>query len=169
MGGLGSTRWKAHSKRHVVEDCITLPIALIRDEVGQHHKTSGKWFWGGPWDEPILNADYRLKQIAEDVLELRLEYNICGEEFHQDISVKAMHPYFGGLRWWFICPLCNSRVGKLYMPPDCRSFACRECSDLTYTSSHESHKFDNLHALLAAATGGTIKGVKQALRELVKR
>lgn len=167
MGGYGSTRWKAHCKKLAVEDCLTLPISIIRDVVGQHSKTTGRWAWEDPLDEPILTADYQLTPITEGELELRLEYKVGGEVFHQYILLKATHPYFGGLRWWFICPLCNGRVGKLYMPPDCRSFACRECFDLTYTSSQENHKYDKLYTLLAVATGSTIKGVRRALREII--
>lgn len=56
---------------------------------------------------------------------------------------------FGGLRWWFICPLainnvvCQKRVGKLYLSHGLY-FGCRHCHNLTYQSSQESHKYDRL-------------------------
>jgi hypothetical protein len=57
--------------------------------------------------------------------------------------------HFGGLRWWFICPLvvsgraCNRRVGVLYLACG-KYFGCRHCHNLTYESSKESHKFDSM-------------------------
>ena len=57
--------------------------------------------------------------------------------------------YFGGIRWWFICPLvvnghaCGKRVGSLYL--EGKHFGCRHCYDLTYTTSKENHKYDRLY------------------------
>ena len=54
--------------------------------------------------------------------------------------------YFGGRRWWFICPLvvngliCRRRVGSLHLD-DGKYFGCRHCLNLTYTSCQESHKY----------------------------
>jgi hypothetical protein len=62
------------------------------------------------------------------------------------VRIATTRPRFGGLRWWFICPLivngrrCNRRVGKLYLPPAARYFGCRHCHDLTYTSCQEHDK-----------------------------
>ena len=62
------------------------------------------------------------------------------------VQLTTTRPRFGGLRWWFVCPLivngrpCDRRVGKLYLPPPARYFGCRRCHDLTYTSSQEHDK-----------------------------
>ncbi len=42
---------------------------------------------------------------------------------------------FGGYRWWFLCPYCNRRVGKLYTPLSTNEFECRHCHNLTYEST----------------------------------
>jgi hypothetical protein len=60
--------------------------------------------------------------------------------------IATTRPRFGGLRWWFVCPLtvngrpCGRRVGKLYLPPAGRYFGCRHCHDLTYTSCQTHDK-----------------------------
>jgi hypothetical protein len=67
----------------------------------------------------------------------RIDYKVC---------LQTTRPCFGGLRWWFTCPLlrvrrpCNRRAGKLYLPPGGRYYGCRHCYDLTYQSCQESDK-----------------------------
>jgi hypothetical protein len=59
------------------------------------------------------------------------------------VDVVSTCPNYGGLRWWFLCPAivgsraCQRRVRKLYLAPGQKSFACRRCSDLCYTSQGE--------------------------------
>jgi len=63
------------------------------------------------------------------------------EPFREDMHLKGTKPNFGGLRWWFICPLiqagapCNRRVKKLYLPPSGEWFGCRSCHKLIYQSA----------------------------------
>lgn len=39
-----------------------------------------------------------------------------------------------GLRFWFTCPSCNKRIGKLYKHPLTGVVACRTCNNLVYKS-----------------------------------
>src|SRR5262249_61760480 len=73
---------------------------------------------------------------------LRLSYSFtrsgsAPEPLDYDIDLATTRPRFGGLRWWFLCPGCDGRVGKLYLPPGERLFSCRKCHDLTYTSCQQ--------------------------------
>ena len=60
-----------------------------------------------------------------------------------EVELVSTSPHYGGLRWWFICPVtvggraCQRRVRKLYLPPGGRSFACRRCCQLSYTSQRQ--------------------------------
>src|SRR5262249_13469992 len=66
--------------------------------------------------------------------------------FDYRVGLTTTRPRFGGLRWWFICPLvvngypCGRRVGKLYLPPGGRYSGCRHCCDLTYASCQQHDK-----------------------------
>ena len=57
--------------------------------------------------------------------------------------------FYGGHRWWFRCPVsvrdnvCTRRVGVLYLGEG-EYFGCRHCYNLTYSSSKESGKYDDL-------------------------
>ncbi len=55
-------------------------------------------------------------------------------EVAQHISLAFTNPYFGGRRWWMICPYAGQRVTKLYLPPGGNTFACREEWGLVYES-----------------------------------
>ncbi len=54
------------------------------------------------------------------------------------IKITTTPCYFGGVRYWFVCPLihdgiaCNRRVAILYLPSGASYFGCRHCYNLTY-------------------------------------
>lgn len=64
------------------------------------------------------------------------------KDFNYEIPLITTSCYFGGKRYWFICPwyangrYCGRRVGVLYKYGD--YFACRHCYDLTYNSRNLS-------------------------------
>ena len=83
------------------------------------------------------------------------------EQVSYRVNLTTTKPLYGGLRWWFICPLsiesnlCKQRVGRLYLPPGGKYFGCRQCYGLTYTSCQESHKFDRMFNEMAKSFPGT--------------
>jgi hypothetical protein len=80
---------------------------------------------------------------------LRYTRQSDGEPLDYQITLTTTPLPWGGVKWWFICPLvmggryCGRRVAKLYLPCS-RYFGCRQCHDLTYTSCQESHEHDRL-------------------------
>ena len=65
-------------------------------------------------------------------------------DYDYKISLTATSCYFGGVRYWFICPLsvngvyCGRRTGTLYLASGGNYFGCRHCYDLSYESRNES-------------------------------
>lgn len=39
---------------------------------------------------------------------------------------------FGGIRYWFECPICRARIGVLYAHPLNQQVGCRQCLGLEY-------------------------------------
>lgn len=82
--------------------------------------------------------------IYDDEQHIRLWYThtdrYTGEKESLDykIMLTSTPCYFGGYRFWFVCPwyrngvYCGRRVGTLYLGG--KYFACRHCYDLTYNS-----------------------------------
>lgn len=89
--------------------------------------------WDGHIGKPLteqyltvdINALRRSGQIednAEQVTALaRIEWTRCN---------------YGGARPWFLCPLCGSRVGRLYLVAGI--VGCRQCRGLVYRVQNET-------------------------------
>jgi len=147
LGGLGSGRhW--FSKKTTVEECLTLDInKLVKDGLLDRPCGELRWCRGG---EETASVSYMLKDIGfkerESVYVLTLYPSLIrrGQEISitQDIPLLTTQLYSGGKRYWFSCPNCRRRVGRLHLPYGRSYFFCRNCYDLTYMGCQESHKFD---------------------------
>ena len=76
-------------------------------------------------------------------------------DYNNEVSLVTTPCNLGGVRYWFLCPLCYSRVGVLYLPPGEVRFACRHCNNLSYWSrnrctlesfGHTSRQIDELRS-----------------------
>jgi len=87
--------------------------------------------------------------VATEDLYAKVNYTITdrntGEKTNCDYKIPLVTTpcHFGGVRYWFICPLakngtyCVRRVGTLYLAPGATYFACRHCYNLSYESRNE--------------------------------
>lgn len=172
MGGSGSG-WR-YSKKTTVEDGLILSMSeLVRKKaLVTGGLSSGAWCWRySPHEETFASISYEANLINDDAAWLRLHYSANGEPVDYRIRLVTTKPHYGGLRWWFICPLVRRdgepprRVAKLYLPPGAKYFGNREAYGLTYTSCQESGKFNRLFRDLAADTGMTERDVRAALKD----
>ncbi len=90
----------------------------------------------------------------------RFTYSISDREgnstsYDLEVSLVTTPCNFGGVRYWFACPMCSRRVGGLYLAPGERYFMCRKCNNLTYHSrnrcvmgafGHTSRQIDKLRS-----------------------
>ena len=94
-----------------------------------------------------------------------------GEPVDYRVRLVTSTPHYGGLRWWFICPLVRNdgapprRVAKLYLPSGGKYFGSREGYGLTYTSCQESGKNRGLYRHLAAEIGTDEKTISRLLKD----
>jgi hypothetical protein len=132
-----------------VEDCCVLDVnrwareGILRP--GVHHFGGWKWYNAATGEE-TSSIGYEVNTTDMVSPWVRLYYTSMRtqEQMDSTIRLQIMRPCFGGLRWWFTCPLlrlgksCNYRISKLYLPPGRRYYGCRHCHDLTYQSCQES-------------------------------
>lgn len=179
MGGYGSGRWWAYSKKATVEDAHSLTISkLYRDGLlkpGCYNLTWTNTVTREKTGSISYTVHGGLDGDSEGQLSMILNYNLGKEQepVEQPIRLDITLPNFGGIRHWFTCPLviggraCNRRTGKLHLIRGCKYFGCRHCLNLTYTSrqSHEK-RFDHLNRLLKI---GRLDLAENFERQLFKR
>ena len=185
MGGRGSGtsfHWWRASKKNTVEDCLSLDAnEWMREGVLKPGAArSGSWRWTSG-DGKFFSVHYEADTRDSDGGSVRLWYSWTvvpmGQEDSADyrVALTSTRPHYGGLRWWFLCPLavsgrpCRRRVGKLHLPPGAGYFGCRNCHGLTYTSCQTSRQFDGVYRHLAWETGEDFAVVKEALEGLRDR
>lgn len=52
-----------------------------------------------------------------------------------NVELTTSKTHFNGIRFWFVCPLCKSRSGTLFVHPINSDIGCRKCFGLKYSKS----------------------------------
>ena len=148
MGGLGSGRWGWHRKKDTVESCYSLDASWWQREgiLQANVWTQGARVWKNTYTGEKESAIGYVVNTSDTDGWLELKYTITAtrEDLDYTVWLQTTRPYFGGLRWWFTCPLvvngvaCRRRVRKLYLKG--KYFGCRICYDLTYESVQKHDK-----------------------------
>lgn len=79
------------------------------------------------------------EKIKEILIKSSLESN--GYNVLLDMSKTG----YGGTRFWFSCPICDSRAGVLYKHPMSQILACRKCLKLDY----KKHRYKGMAEIRA--------------------
>lgn len=150
MGGYGSGRGNYWGRKRTVESCLRLDLAKAfkNPKIASGQRYSGSLSWTrNTQDENIATVSFTLNTLEEWEEYLNLRYTLRREgqeeplEVDMEISLETTKPHFGGLRWWFQCPLviqghsCMRRVRTIFLPRHGNYFGCRHCYNLTYHSS----------------------------------
>ena len=170
MGGYGSGFQGC--RKATIEDGLTLCVndlvrkrALIPGSL-----TSGGWHWSYEGQKSHARIGFVGDMRDPGRPTIRLIYTTDGKPVDYLIGLVSTSPWFGGKRWWFLCPIVRPdgglphRVAKLHLPPGQQYFGSRRAYDLTYTSCRESGQFRRLYNSIAAEVGSTPEAVRAALK-----
>lgn len=160
-------------RRHTVEEGYTLSMPDLSRPARQSCPSSGYLRAVKIEDRRSLRVRWALEhQSAEEAPTLLLFYSptrVGNEgEISQRVNLMTTQPNFGGVRHWLSCPLlvegkpCGHRVSKLYLPPAENRFGCRECHNLIYRSSQQSHQYDRVCGLMSIGVPEVEKTLKRA-------
>jgi len=140
MGGAWSTRWRNHIKAQTVERSFILSIKALR-KAGVIAAPYAPW--RATWtrfigDRIIEQVDIKVRPTLPLVVDL--------DRHRLEIEMEERTFRYGGRSWWMLCPCCNGRCLKLYLPPGAaagpRPFRCRQCWGLTNQAAQEAHYWD---------------------------
>ncbi len=147
-------------KKTTVEECRSVSISFLRKHNYLLGYCSGGIVWKNYYGEETSSISVTVSTMNRNSY-VRFQYTNThwqsGEKTDYDYtaSLATTRCHFGGVRYWFICPLvkngvpCGRRVGTLFLTPGGNYFGCRHCYDLSYNSRNESH--DNYLGVLGKA------------------
>lgn len=165
-------------KKDTVEDCRSVRISFLKRHgyFDEPCCMSGTISWKNCFGDETSSIGIMVFTLDDDKY-VRFRYTsterATGEKTSYDYKVQLVTTAcnFGGVRYWFICPLsrdgvhCGRGVAKLYCAPGAKYYGCRHCHNLSYESRNETRSG------MYAAFGGVLKTEKQIeeLRSQIKR
>jgi hypothetical protein len=163
MDGFGSGR---QSGRATVESGLTLDLnRLIRQRnILPGTCASGSLTWSYvDSGETVASISYEASLVSPRSAWARLYYSANGKLEDYQVQIEASPGHYGGMRWWWICPISGGRTATLYLPPGATVFAARQAHRLAYRSQREA-TIDRTHARQARfhrMLGGTCDHYEQ--------
>ena len=125
---------------YLVEDCLIISINRIQALGVLNSPKTTPVMWQNAQTQEVL-SEINAKFDGE---RLWISYDAVKRETQEVVSIGSSiginwtYPALGGKRPWFNCPVCNSRVGKLYKPDGEYYFWCRHCWKLEYQSQQDA-------------------------------
>ncbi len=145
MGGYGSGAWRTTNRKMTVDESLSLDILLLGQEGHLVPGHSGRVQW--TLGENVFASVSLACKGDRLVLSYRISNDGQIEHVLTELPLQTTSPGFGGIRYWFKCPLDTSqrKLSKLYLPPRAKVFGCRECHGLTYASCQNSPWYQGTH------------------------
>lgn len=127
---------------------------MIKDTTGQYLSVDihalqkhGLLVPGGSWMVSGLDSDFSYRiQCQGDPHRISIQYT-SPRQWQATFELLKTRCHYGGFRYWFKCPMCHQRKGKLYRHSG--DFKCRTCADLTYYSVQSRNNADKQFGFLA--------------------
>ena len=141
MGGSGSTRWRDHRKRPLVEEALAIDlVALRRAGAFKAEGGSGTLTWTRE-QRRMGTCSWRLARESEGGGHLEVLAQVEGtrEPIAARIALVAAAVGCGGVRWLLQCPAptCEARVLRLYVSHNAERIGCRGCLGLAHRSAQQ--------------------------------
>jgi len=105
------------------------------------------WTSGYSEDKSSVSIQTRIFPEQKSLRIMYTQRDVSSDEkkdFDYEIPLINTPCYFGGYRYWFLCPwykngkYCGRRIAVLYKNGD--YFACRHCYNLTYESKNQNRR-----------------------------
>ncbi len=127
--------WYRSDKKKTTDDLLQLSIGWMKKHKCFQENTviNGGLTWKRSselfYSKVVGSAAYTSNFIGKERC-ITLNYVFRKQEnIKVNISIVCSFPYFGGKRYWFLCPQCGRKVAFLYAE---KYFLCRCCQNLCY-------------------------------------
>jgi hypothetical protein len=142
MGGIGSGRWYRWNTKTTLDDCRSMDINRMVKEgsIKEGCRQSGVWVWtDAETKEQTSSISYECNTLDYNNPYLRIHYTITstGEKIDYKIKLSRSTPNYGGSRLWFLCPITNKRVSKLFLISGQNKFVSRHAYKVSYASQNQ--------------------------------
>lgn len=143
MGGCNSGR---HDGRPTVDDALTLDVnLLIRLRLIRAGECSfgtltwtHKMFRGDGPGTVVATSGYEASLLDPETASVRLHYTCDNAPRDYRLRLTATPCHYGGLRWWWLCPITGRRAMKLHLPAGATRFASRTAHQIGYAIQRQS-------------------------------
>lgn len=136
------------SKR-ICEESRRISLSWLKKNGYMNHSHYGGIVWTSS-DGSKNDINYWI-DISGSSPSIRLIYTVTfrwegvKKDFDYHVPLVTQNCFFGGFRWWFICPLykngvyCGKKAGNLYFGSN-GYYGCRICTRMAYRSQNESRR-----------------------------
>ena len=139
MGGMGSGR---SGGRPTVESALSIDIGQMF-RLGIFRRGGDRnccWKWTDDYTGATAAEVVMCTRLSDEedphVRLIHRESQATTADYRIDLK-SSVQPY-GGVRWWFICPITGMRVAKLRLPRGAIQFASRQAYCLGYYTQRAS-------------------------------
>src|SRR3712207_4074801 len=133
--------------RPTVESCLTITMQALKKHGALDGSRPAGWF---SWTYPAIGTmiperligrlAYEVETAGHEGL-LRITSIVRADPMGNLIEtsghvvrLEATVPPFGGLRWWFACPISGQLVSKIHLPRGAHRFGSQKAYRLGYAS-----------------------------------
>jgi hypothetical protein len=166
MGGFGSGEYaRKRPRKRVVEESLVLDVRRVRSLFDRDSAGTLTWVLPKEGNRMVAKVAYSFTTSEPPTLTLLYRWR-DKEAVKLQIYPQTTRTQFGGRRWWFTCPWCANRVGKLYLVPGDKYFHCRQCHNLSYRSAQQAHRADRVLARLGVGHNLDAAGRREVMERL---
>jgi hypothetical protein len=134
-------RWERWNKKDTVDDYLRLSAHQLATSLDPGRRAFHHWGWTRTYGDGQKHRSWlTLEVLPGEGVELHYNYRKEPVEPYR-VRWVTTSPHYGGRRYWWLCPRCWRRVAHLYGG---HPFLCRECHDLTYTTSQSGELLETI-------------------------
>lgn len=169
-----SPRIRIKPRKLTVEECVQLDSAWMTRErcFDPDGCPEGTITWRDGWSKRVLTSVSYSVCLEQKLIYLTHTVRSSQDPRQYPVRLTTTELPWPGKRWWFRCPveragvLCGRRVAKLYLPPGAESYGCRNCHDLAYRSTQDSHKYDRMFEQSSELLGSEFSEMEEVADEV---